>query len=207
MPDKELKGQALRGAIRRDAIVDAAITVFSEQGSRAGALADIADRVDLTAAGILYHFGSKEELLLAVIAERDRRAGEVVAADSDRKGVDALLATVRFAEQCEGERGLAALHTVLQSESFEPDAVTHDYFLQRSRFLRALIQATLEDGQQRGEIRTDLDTTAKAAEVVAFLEGAAIVWLMDPETSLVELYRNYFTDLVRAIAPPGGGSP
>ena len=207
MADKPLKGQAARGAATREAIVDAAITVFSEQGYRSGALADVGAKVDVSPAGILYHFGSKEELLLAVIAERDRRAGEVIAADSERKGIDALQSTVRFAEQCEEERGLAALHTVLQAESFEPDAVTHQYFLERSRFLRALIEQTLVDGKELGEVRVDLDTTAKAAEVVAFLEGAAIIWLIDPETSLVALYRNYFDDLIRTIAPDPAASP
>jgi AcrR family transcriptional regulator len=201
LADKPLKGQAARGAATREAIVAAAIQVFSEHGYRSGALADIGAKVDVSPAGILYHFGSKEELLLAVIAERDRRAGEVIAADSGREGIDALRSTIRFAEQCERERGLAALHSVLQAESFEPDSVTHEYFLQRSRFLRALMAETLLEGQRRAEIRLDVDVNAKAAEVVAFLEGAATVWLMDPETSLVELYTNYFEDLIRAIAP------
>jgi AcrR family transcriptional regulator len=181
--------------------VDAAIAVFAEQGYRAGALADVAAKVDITPAGILYHFGSKEELLLAVIAERDRRAGEAIAADRERKGADALRATVRFAEQCEAERGLAALHSVLLAESFEPDALTHDYFLQRSRLLREMVGRALVEAQQQGEARADLDVAAKATEVVAFLEGAATVWLIDPATSLVDLYRRYFDDLLRAIAP------
>lgn len=197
---EELRGQARRGAERRDAIIDAAITVFSERGYRAGALAEIAEKVDLTPAGILYHFGSKEELLLAVIAERDRRAGEVLVTDPPQPGVAALFASIRFAEQSEGERGLAALHTVLQVESFEPDAVTHQYFLDRSRYLRTHVGNALLAAQRLGEVRTDLDCTAKAAEVVAFLEGAAIVWLMDEDVSLVDLYRNYFDDLVRSIA-------
>jgi hypothetical protein len=49
-----------------------------------------------------------------------------------------------------------------------------------------------------------VDTVAKAAEVVAFLEGAAVVWLTDPEVSLITLYANYFDDLARALAPEGG---
>ena len=205
---EELRGQARRGAERRDAIIDAAITVFAERGYRSGALADVAEKVDLSPAGILYHFGSKEELLLAVIAERDRRAGEVMVATPELKGVAALRETVRFAEQSEGERGLVALHTVLQAESLEPDAVTHEYFLQRSRFLRGVIADTLRTARELGEIRADVDITAKANEVVAFLEGAAVVWLMDPEVSLVELYRNYFDDLIRALAPtPTRGAP
>lgn len=205
---EQLRGQARRGAERREAILDAAISVFAERGFRSGALADVAEKVDLTPAGILYHFGSKEELLLAVIAERDRRAGEAIAAWPGVDGLDTLRESVRFAEQSEGERGLTALHTVLQAESFEPEAVTHEYFLERSRFLRGLVADILRDGQARGEVRGDLDGAAKADEVVAFLEGAAMLWLVDPErTSLVTLYRNYFDDLIRAVAAnPGGPS-
>ncbi len=202
----ELRGQARRGAERREAIIDAAITVFAERGYRDGSLADVAEKVDLTPAGILYHFGSKEELLLAVIAERDRRAGEVVADDRGLKGMAALRAAVRFAHQSEHEPGLALLHTVLQAESFEPDAVTHEYFLARSRFLRDLVTGVLRDAQELGEVRADVDCAAKANEVVAFLEGAAVVWLMEPEISIVDLYRNYFDDLTVALAPPGGAS-
>ena len=106
--------------------------------------------------------------------------------------------------QCEGERGLAALHTVLGAESFDPDAVTHEYFLQRSRLLRAGVEVRLREAQDAGEVRADVDLRAKANEVVAFLEGAAVVWLTDPEVSLVTLYANYFDDLARSLAPEGG---
>lgn len=197
-----LTGQAKRGADRRAEIVEAAIAVFSERGFRDGSLADVAAKVAVSPAGILYHFGSKEELLLAVIAERDRRAADSpFAGDGELRGMAGLRASVRFAEQSEGERGLAALHTVLQVESFDPEAVTHDYFQVRSRVVRAMVATQLREGQELGEVRLDVDAEAKAAEVVAFLEGAAVVWLIDPEVSLVDLYRNYFDDLCRALAP------
>jgi AcrR family transcriptional regulator len=204
---QELTGQARKGAERRAAIVDAALTVFSQRGFRDGSLADVAEKVDLSPAGILYHFGSKEELLLAVIAERDRRASESpLAGEGEVRGIAALKASVRFAEQSEGERGLAALHTVLQAESFEPDASTHEYFVLRSRYLRSAVAQLLRQAQEDGDVRPEVDCTAKAVEVVAFLEGAAMVWLMDPEVSLVDLYRSYFDDLARSLGPtPGGG--
>ena len=198
-----LTGQAKRGAVRRDAIVDAALTVFARRGYRDGSLADVAESVGLSAAGILYHFGSKEGLLLAVIAERDRRAA--ASGETELTGLPALLAAMdATALQCEGERPLAALHTVLGVESLDPDAVTHGYFLQRSRVLRAGIAFRLREAQELGQVRADVDVDAKAAEVVAFLEGAAVVWLLDDETSLVTLYRNYFTDLSAALAPTEG---
>ena len=136
-----------------------------------------------------------------MIAERDRRAAETPMTSPEQRGMDALASSVRFAEQAEGERGLAALYTVLQVESLETDAITHDYFLGRSRFLRAAVAELLRDAQALGEVRADVDCERKALEVIAFLEGAAVVWLLDPDVSLVELYRNYFDGLRAALAP------
>jgi hypothetical protein len=47
-----------------------------------------------------------------------------------------------------GMRGMAAL----RAESFEPEAVTHEYFLARSRFLRELVSGVLRDAQELGEV-------------------------------------------------------
>lgn len=197
----ELTGQARRGVERRQAIVAAAIEAFAAGGFRATSLKDVADRVGVTAANLLYHFGSKEGLLVAVIAERDRRGGEDLAQMHHGRGIEAIRDGVRFAQQSEEERGLAALHTVLQVESFDPEAPAHEYFLARSRQLRLVTQRRLEEGQHRGEVRADLDCRAKADEVVAFLEGAAVLWLLDPEqVSLVELYTSYLESFIEAIA-------
>jgi AcrR family transcriptional regulator len=204
--DGELRGQARRGAERREAIIEAAMSVFAERGFRGGALAAVAELVDVSPAGILYHFGSKEELLLAVIAERDRRAADTPVVTDDRRGLDALASTVRFARQSEAERGLAALHTVLQVESLEADAPTHGYFLGRSRFVRAAVAELLREAKSLGEVRAEVDCEAKAVEIIAFLEGAAVVWLLDPEVSLVDLYTNYFEDLRRSLAPGTGAA-
>jgi len=194
-----LHGQAKRGEDTRRAVVDAALAVFADKGFRAGALAEVAERCDLTPAGILYHFGSKKALLLAVIAERDRRAGELFASWPG-EGLASLRDVVAVAELCERQPGLAALHTVLQVESFDPDAPAHAYFRDRSRFLRDALRELFEVCQGRGEVRADVDCAAKADEVVAFLEGAAVVWLMDRSTSLVRLYTDYFESLVAAVA-------
>ena len=200
-PKPPLKGQAQRGARTREAIIDAALEVFAVRGFRSGALAEIAGKVGLTAAAILYHFGSKEALLLAVIAERDRRAGTLVADISRANGLESLRGLVRIAELNERKPGLAALHTVLQVESFEPDTPAHMYFIERSRVVRGWLRDALEAGQASGQVRADLDCAAKARELVAFLEGAAVLWLIDREVSLVELYANYIDAFIADASP------
>jgi AcrR family transcriptional regulator len=196
----QVPGQVPRGAERRAAIVDAALEVFAVRGYRASVLAEIADRVDLTPGGILYHFGSKEALLLAVIAERDRRAGDLLVDGLALGGIDALRSAVRIAALCEEQPGLAALHTVLQVESLEPDAPAHDYFAARSRLLRAAVEDILLAMQMTGEVAPGLDCAAMAAEFVAFLEGASVVWLMDRSVSLVTLYDTYIEAFIARLA-------
>lgn len=196
----ELKGQARRGAEQRVAIVNAAIEVFAEHGFRGAALAEVAERVDLTPAGILYHFGSKDALLLAVIAERDRRLGDVMVELLNTGHFESYRGVVRFAEISEEEPGLATLHTVLQIESLQPGHPAHDYFQARSKSLHELNQLALEEAQRNGEIRADVDCAAKAREIVAYLEGAAVVWAVDPSVSLVEMYRTYLDTFVSSLS-------
>ena len=199
--DVVAKGPAQRGAARREAIIEAALAVFAERGYRAGALGDIAARVDVTAAGILYHFGSKEALLLAVIAERDRLAAESLAQLPRTGGLDVLDHLVELGVAIEKEKGLAMLHTVLQAESFDAEAPAHGYFLARSRLVRQWLEHLLIEAQREGGVRADVDCGAKARELVAYMEGAAVLWLLDDEVSLVELYRTFSASFVDSLRP------
>jgi AcrR family transcriptional regulator len=197
--ETELKGQAQRGAERRQAILDAALEVFAARGYRAGALGEIAARVEVSPAAILYHFGSKEELLMAVIAERDRRAALALSRLPAGGGLPSIRALVAVAEAMERQRGLAALHTVIQAENLEPDGPAHAYFLGRSRFACQWVTQLLREGQRRGEVRPDISCPAKARELVAFFEGAAILWLLDDKISLRELYATYLEAFVHSV--------
>ncbi|NTW38886.1 MAG: helix-turn-helix transcriptional regulator, partial [Cellulomonadaceae bacterium] len=51
-------------AERRRDILEAALEIFGAKGYNKGPLAEIAEQVGMTHAGILHHFGSKDELLL-----------------------------------------------------------------------------------------------------------------------------------------------
>jgi hypothetical protein len=109
---------------------------------------------------------------------------------------------VRIAELCEDEPGLAALHTVLQAESFEPGTPAHEYFRERAMVVLATLEQGLRAAQRLGTVRADIDCKAKSNEFAAFLEGASVLWLLDGSVSLVELYRNYIEAFLETILPP-----
>src|SRR6187402_2459530 len=59
-------------AERRAEILRAAANTFGSKGYMSGSLAEVAEQVGITHAGVLHHFGSKEKLLLEVLAYRDQ---------------------------------------------------------------------------------------------------------------------------------------
>lgn len=206
-----VKGQVQRrGVERRRAIIDAAIELFSRQGYRGTGIAAVAERAGVTAPAVIHHFGSKDRLLEAVIHEIDRRALERVAEYAGLDPLSALQALVRDTEHTVADPGPARLYTVLEAENLEAGTPLNDTFRTRSRQLRHHLGLLLRDGVESGQIRADVDTGLLAQEIVAFLEGAQLMWLLDPEVDLVGLCRSYVDGLVTRIAarpaPDGSGA-
>src|ERR1035437_3952963 len=63
-------------ARRREEILQAGMTTFGAKGYYNGSLVEIAEKVGITHAGVLHHFGSKDHLLIEVLEYRDRAGVE-----------------------------------------------------------------------------------------------------------------------------------
>jgi AcrR family transcriptional regulator len=63
---------------RRARLLDAAAKLFGERGYHATSMRDIAKAVGMLSGSIYYHFESKDEMLLAVYEESQRRVAEEV---------------------------------------------------------------------------------------------------------------------------------
>ena len=61
-----MKASAKRSNNRNDALLDAAAELFSTQGFRETTMRDIANAVGMLPGSIYYHYGSKDDLLLAI---------------------------------------------------------------------------------------------------------------------------------------------
>src|SRR4051812_7297177 len=68
MPEKKTRAN---GRASRKAILAAAADVFAENGYRGTSLTEIANRVGMTQPGLLHHFSTKDQLLLAVVEEHE----------------------------------------------------------------------------------------------------------------------------------------
>lgn len=198
-----VKGQVQsRGTERRAAIVDAAVELFARSGYQGTSLGEIADRVGVSAPAILHHFGSKAGLLVAVLAEVDRRHLDSGAAVFEPGGLETIRRLRRLAESMAKAPQVSAIHLLLEAEHLHDDGGVGTFLRRRARAMRSMLANAIAVGQEAGEIRADVEPVSKAAEVVAFLDGAARSWLVDRDLSVVDLYDSYLDGLLTDLATP-----
>jgi len=190
-----------RGSDTRRAILAAAMALYARRGVKGTGLAAIGQAAGVTHAGVLYHFGSSRKLLLAVLDERDRRFRRETAEHwRGKSGLDALRQLPRLAEWNRANFELAKLFTILEAENLDDEDEAHDYFLERRRRVRRLVQRAIEDGQRRGEVRRDVDAGVKADEVVSFMDGAQLNAMLDAKVDIVAIFESYTEALVKQLA-------
>src|ERR1700741_2401727 len=66
-------------ALRRKQFLAEAARIIGERGYFGFGLQELAERCRVTKAGLLHHFGSKDQLLVELLQERDRRDSILIA--------------------------------------------------------------------------------------------------------------------------------
>ncbi|MGI3223309.1 TetR/AcrR family transcriptional regulator [Streptomyces sp. GTA36] len=192
------RGPYRKGLERREQILRAALDVFSERGERGSSLKEIADRVGMSQAGVLHYFESREDLLLAVLAERDALDTEATA-DVMSPG-EAVARTVGHNAQ---QPGLVDLFVTLSAAASDPDHPAHAFFKRRYTDLGAQIQEGLEAGRRQKQIREDVDSDLMARLLLAVSDGIQLQWLLDPSIDMTALVQAF--NRMCAAVPVGDG--
>jgi AcrR family transcriptional regulator len=173
-----------RGERTRAAILQAAVPLFASHGYRGAPLASVADAARLTQPGLLHHFPSKEHLLMAVLRQRDREAHRWMR-DTWYDGGSAALRTLGdLVEHNATTPDLVQMFTVLVGEGVSVDHPAHEFFVDRYARLRQRVKRTLEQGQDAGEFRSDMDTERVASLILAVIDGLQIQWLLDRDMAM-----------------------
>lgn len=183
---------------RKEEILAAATTLFSEYGFKGTTLAMIADTVGLTEPGILHYFPRKTSLLQGVLEYRDKKDFEKYAAllASEKKDVAELFELIKgvYARD-EQDPELIKLFIVLVGESFRGAHPSHDFFVDRYRRSHEIYVAQLA-ALSETRIRPDVDLHELATLITAVIDGLHIQWLLDPEQVDFAAAFNLFAKIV-----------
>lgn len=182
---------------RRDEVVAAATEAFAQGGYSGASLRDIAARINMSPAGVLHHFGSKDELLTAVLSVRDRdEVGDEYypAFPRGQEYLDHLVRTVRRNAQ---RRGITQLYTVLSGESVATGHPAQDWFRDRYRGLRTIVDEALREATGLPDGQLEEESRLGAQIIIATLDGVQIQWLLDESVAMPPAAA-YVIDLVAA---------
>jgi TetR/AcrR family acrAB operon transcriptional repressor len=169
----------------RQALLKAALSVFSQKGYASTTLDDVAKEAGVTRGAIYWHFGSKAELYSALLDEYSARGSEIVqSVVSEGGSLDGMLREifVRLLTAVESDPALRAVMEInlLKTEYSSELSDMLAKQIENGRALLAGITQAMAQGIDAGELRSDLDPEDMARAFIAFQNGVLHLWLVDP---------------------------
>lgn len=178
------RGPYRTGVRRREQIVAGATAVFAQHGFAGGSIRTIAERVGVSHATLLQHFGSKEGLLTAVLEEWDRQT--VAARLTEVEGLEYFRRLPEVMTAHTDNRGLLELFTTLAAEASNPAHPAHAFLQRRYADNLATLAGHLQRAVDAGEVAplTPARIEVEVRLVTAVLDGIGLQWLLDPSTDV-----------------------
>ncbi len=171
------RGERKSTSERRQEIVRAAAKTFGTKGYQKGSLIAIADQVGMTHAGVLHHFGSKEQLLIAVLKYRDDEDLEILPERQMPQGMELFWHLMRTAIANTQRQGLVQTYAAITGESVTDDHPARNFVINRFTGLRGLIENALRI--VCGPDLPDDVCTYAATSIIGVMDGVQLQWLLD----------------------------
>lgn len=189
-----------RSVATRRRILDSAIRLFAEQGYPATGTREIISQSGMTGGAFYHHFGDKESVAKAILAEANARVMTAfVATDTGGPAVEAAIrgtfAVASLHVRDSGVRvGSHLLHTVGRSTG------------QAGRYFAAwsdALGAQFGRGQRQGDVRNDLDPEVLGRSVASASYGAwAVAGLTPGDADVVTRMADSWDVMLPAILVP-----
>ena len=212
---------------KRVRILNEAVVLFGEHGYAGTSLADIANAADISKAGLLHHFSSKDELFAKVLERRDREDAlsilvespdgedDAVDAPADAVGNVGTLDVVgtadaeadpwalleRYIELLErnvAHRDLTAIYTATAVSVLDASHPAHRWMADHLNGAVERFETSFEAGKAAGLVDPQMPSRLVARSLVALTDGLQLQWLCST-TPGTAASQSLGTDLVAEI--------
>ncbi|MFJ6415868.1 TetR/AcrR family transcriptional regulator [Paeniglutamicibacter sp. NPDC091659] len=172
------RGSYAKGIIKRAEILDVALEVFAKEGYRGTSLRKVAHLCNLSLAGVMHYFESKEDLLVQILRKKDLR-DEIVGNDVEQQGN--LTAVLNRSTQ---EPGLVALYVTMVAAAADPAHPAAAYFKERyDRLMKLAEDSYYADKPNPTEDELAFFRTMTRASL-AMADGLQQQWLVDRDVDV-----------------------
>lgn len=171
-------------ALTRENLLDAAVASFHAKGYIATTLDDIVRQAGITRGAIAWHFGSKAELLNALIRERYARVIRHMLAVQAQGGtpLQVLRRILIYWISClEEDAEFRAIQEITLRTPLSPELA--DGMRERVEGIHrsiAYFADLIKQAIDAGEMRPEINPEVAATTALGMMNGISMIWLLDP---------------------------
>ncbi|WP_295026196.1 TetR/AcrR family transcriptional regulator [uncultured Mobiluncus sp.] len=190
--EKRERGPYQSGLARREAILDAAVDLLAEVGYHGMSLRDVARHVGISHPGVIYHFPSKEALLMSVVQRYETQVGFDLDNLEKLDALPVLDTLLEVTSRLNETPMIIEVECMMMVEASSEIHPAHDHYMRRSERLLSVLKRVWSRLQQDGKVAATEDPTHLAEIHAAVYNGIMIHWLYDREFDAAEELARYF---------------
>jgi AcrR family transcriptional regulator len=198
-----MKRQKLNTEVRQEQIIEAAMNLIASRGLKGLSMVAVANRIGLVPSAIYRHFKSKNDILdmiLNFIQERLLTNVRIACKETSEPMERLQRILRRHVETLRENRAIPRIIFTEDVFSGNPKGKTKVYRIVNG-YLEGL-NKIIRDGQEKGQIRSDMDSKTGALMFLGMIQPGAILWfLSDGKFDILkqsEKNWNVFREAIRA---------
>ena len=173
----------------RHDLLAAALAVFSRKGFEATTLNEIATQAEVTRGAIYHHFGSKEDLYLALMDDASAQGNKAIQQAIETGGTFLQIVNRIIVNT------LSLLEDDVRFRQTMALSLTHDIIpeMRQRRYqdaeqLIAGISEAFKMGITQGELYPDLNPATAARALIGYQNGLALLWLSNRDAFSIKAH-------------------
>ena len=202
-----------RSKEKRERIARAVVDLVDELGHGNVTTALVAERSGIAEATVLYHFPTKDHLLVAGQSFLDDESLAAIGLEGHDVSEDIDFSPEQFAQYDAVDDNRARLYLMIKGMSSVPGHPAHDYYAARIQRQVTMFSALIRGRIAAGVAHPDIDPESAARQIVALWEGLGAMWMCDQTFSTGPLLASGIrriigqnvTELRDALNRPGAG--
>ena len=174
-----MKREKLNTEVRQEQIIEAAMNLIASRGLKGLSMAALANRIGLVPSAIYRHFKSKDDIvdmILDFIQERLLTNIRITCKETSEPMERLQRILKRHVETLRENRAIPRIIFTEDVFSGNPKRKTKVYGIVNG-YLEGL-NKIIRDGQEKGQIRSDMDSKTVALMFLGMIQPGAILWFL-----------------------------
>ncbi|MDO4665368.1 MAG: TetR/AcrR family transcriptional regulator [Actinomycetaceae bacterium] len=198
---EKTRGSYATGEARVQSILDATVELLMQFGYCGISIRDVARRVGISHPGVIYHFPSKEALLMAVIDRYQKQANYSAETLEAADAYEVIEAFWRLVRTLSSNTALLDLHVQLSQEASSGVHPAHEHFEKDLQIARKALTRAFFQFQKEGLLIANFSPEIMTERMMSAFFGLGTLHLYDASVNVAAGIARTYATLVDMLNP------